>query len=75
MTETRMCANERGDFGDSAWRYNCGNCKESRTLGPPHEMRRCMVWAIGVVRYDSACPSWEPRKRARKAGAEQGVLW
>ena len=72
---------ERGEFGNSAWRYNCGNCKESRALGPPlngpkNEMRRCMVFALQVLNYDKACLSWEPRKvvEARRADAEQGVL-
>lgn len=69
--------NERGEYGVSAWRFNCGNCKESKTLGPPHEMRRCTVFAIGVLSYDRACPSWGSRNRrlvdARCAGAEQGT--
>jgi len=71
-------SNERGEFGDSAWRYNCGNCKESRNRlgGRGCEMLRCSVFALDVLSYDKACPSWEPRKmaEARRAGAEQGTL-
>lgn len=73
--------NERGDYGASAWRFNCGNCKESRSRlgGPDCEMLRCSVFAIDILSYDKACPAYEPRGRkmveARRAGAEQGVLW
>lgn len=57
--------NERGDFGASAWRYNCGNCKESRPRlgGRDDETRRCMVFAINVLSTDKACSAYEPRKR------------
>lgn len=70
--------NERGEFGGSAWRYNCGNCKESRNRlgGRDCEMLRCSVFALDVLGYDKACPSWEPRKMAgaRRVGAEQVML-
>lgn len=70
--------NERGQFGASAWRYNCGNCRESRPRlgGRDCEMLRCSVFAIDVLSYDKACLSYEPRNmvEARRAGAEQGTL-
>ena len=55
--------NEYGEFGVSSWRFNCGNCKESRSRlgGRDCEMRRCMVFAINVLSYDKACPSWEKK--------------
>ena len=70
--------NHCGNYGASAWRFNCGNCKESRSRlgGPDCEMLRCSVFAIDVLSYDKACPSWEPRNKkvVEKQGCAQGVL-